>query len=38
MSEFQNPASHIEELLKHDLWLDSKKCLEYGLVDEITID
>ena len=28
----------LEELLKHDLWLDSKKCLEYGLVDEITTD
>jgi ATP-dependent protease ClpP protease subunit len=25
----------ISELLKHDLWLDSKTALEYGLVDEI---
>jgi ATP-dependent protease ClpP protease subunit len=25
----------INELLKHDLWLDSKTALEYGLVDEI---
>jgi len=25
----------LEDLLKHDLWLDSDKCLEYGLVDQI---
>ena len=25
----------IEDILKHDLWLDSKTALEYGLVDEI---
>ena len=25
----------LEELLKHDLWLDADKCLEYGLVDEV---
>ena len=25
----------INDLLKHDLWLDSKTALEYGLVDEI---
>ncbi len=25
----------LEDLLKHDLWLDSGKCLEYGLVDHI---
>jgi ATP-dependent protease ClpP protease subunit len=25
----------LEDLLKHDLWLDSEKCLEYGLVDQI---
>jgi len=25
----------ITELLKHDLWLDAKTALEYGLVDEI---
>lgn len=25
----------LEDLLKHDLWLDAEKCLEYGLVDEI---
>jgi len=25
----------INELLKHDLWLDSKTALEYGLVDEV---
>lgn len=25
----------LEDLLKHDLWLDADKCLEYGLVDEV---
>ena len=25
----------LDELLKHDLWLNSDKCLKYGLVDEI---
>lgn len=29
-----NPVE-LDELLKHDLWLSSDKCLEYGLVDEI---
>ena len=29
------PSKKINEILKHDLWFDSKKCLEYGLVDEI---
>jgi len=25
----------LEDLLKHDLWLDADKCLEYGLVDKV---
>ena len=25
----------LEDLLRHDLWLDADKCLEYGLVDEV---
>jgi ATP-dependent protease ClpP protease subunit len=25
----------LEEILKHDIWWDSKKCLEVGLVDKI---
>ncbi len=29
------PTSKLEEILTHDLWFDAKKCLEYGLVDEI---
>ena len=29
------PMKHIDEILKHDLWFDSAKCLELGLVDEI---
>ena len=27
--------TELEELLKHDLWLDAKKCLEKGIVDRI---
>jgi ATP-dependent protease ClpP protease subunit len=29
------PKKELNELLKHDLWLNSDKCLKYGLVDEI---
>jgi ATP-dependent Clp endopeptidase proteolytic subunit ClpP len=29
------PPSRLEEILKHDLWWDAQKCLEYGLVDKI---
>jgi|TARA_R100001594_G_scaffold7339_1_gene19916 ATP-dependent protease ClpP protease subunit len=29
------PMKKLDEILKHDLWFDSKTCLEYGLVDEI---
>jgi ATP-dependent Clp protease protease subunit len=29
------PRKELNELLKHDLWLDSTKCLKYGLVDEL---
>ena len=29
------PTSRLEEILKHDLWWDAQKCLEYGLVDKI---
>lgn len=29
------PRKKLEEILKHDLWWDAKKCLEYGLVDDI---
>ena len=29
------PKKELNELLNHDLWLDSEKCLKYGLVDEI---
>jgi ATP-dependent protease ClpP protease subunit len=27
----------LEKLLKHDLWLDAKKSIKYGLADEIYI-
>jgi ATP-dependent protease ClpP protease subunit len=29
------PNKELNKILKHDLWFNSKKCLEYGLVDEI---
>lgn len=29
------PEKELEEILKHDLWWDAKKCLEYGLIDKI---
>jgi ATP-dependent protease ClpP protease subunit len=29
------PAGTIKEILKRDLWFDSKTCLKYGLVDQI---
>lgn len=29
------PVEKLEEILKHDIWLDAKECLEYKLVDEI---
>ena len=29
------PKTQLNKILKHDLWWDSKKCLQYGLVDEI---
>ena len=35
---FQNtkiPKREMDKLLKHDLWWEAEKCLQYGLVDEI---
>ena len=29
------PKEKLDEILKHDLWWSSKKCLKYGLVDKI---
>tara|TARA_R110002020_G_scaffold150847_2_gene327712 strand:- start:1006 stop:1620 length:615 start_codon:yes stop_codon:yes gene_type:complete len=29
------PMKKLDEILKHDLWFDSKTCLSYGLVDEV---
>lgn len=29
------PKKELTDLLKHDLWLNSNKCIQYGLVDEI---
>ncbi len=29
------PKDELKVMLKHDLWMNSDKCIEYGLVDEI---
>ena len=29
------PMTDLTNILEHDLWMDSKECLEYGLVDKI---
>jgi len=29
------PKKELSEILKHDLWWDSEKCIKYGLVDEL---
>lgn len=31
------PKNELKRILKHDLWLNSDQCLEYGLVDELWI-
>lgn len=28
-------TNKLHKLLKHDLWLDAKKCIQYGLADEL---
>lgn len=34
--EYTNvPSDKLEEILEHDIWWNSKKCLKHGLVDEI---
>lgn len=29
------PMKELDGILKHDLWMDSSECMQYGLVDEI---
>ena len=29
------PKDELKVMLKHDLWMNSDKCMEYGLVDEL---
>jgi ATP-dependent protease ClpP protease subunit len=29
------PSKDLDKILKHDFWWDAKKCLTYGLIDEI---
>ena len=31
------PQNEVDEILKHDLYWDSQKCLDYGLVDKIIV-
>ena len=35
MENTKIPKKELTELLKHDLWLNSSKCMKYALVDEI---
>ena len=35
LSKTKFEINNLNELLSHDLWLTSDKCLQYGLVDEI---
>lgn len=35
MEHTKIPKKELTELLKHDLWLNSEKCLKYSLIDEI---
>lgn len=35
MENTKIPKKELTELLKHDLWLNSAKCMKYSLVDEI---
>ena len=29
------PKKELDNILKHDIWWEAEKCLEYGLVDEL---
>ena len=29
------PKKEMDSILKHDIWWEAEKCLEYGLVDEL---
>jgi ATP-dependent protease ClpP protease subunit len=29
------PKEELDKILKHDIWWEAEKCLEYGLIDEI---
>jgi ATP-dependent protease ClpP protease subunit len=31
------PMEKLEEILKHDLWFDAERCLDYGLADEVVV-
>ena len=33
----QIPEDEMKEILKHDLWWNATKCIEYGLIDELYI-
>lgn len=35
MEHAKIPKKELVEILKHDLWMDSQKCIKYGLIDEI---
>jgi ATP-dependent protease ClpP protease subunit len=29
------PKKELDNILKHDIWWEAEKCLEYGLIDEL---
>ena len=29
------PKKEMDNILKHDIWWEAEKCLQYGLIDEI---
>jgi ATP-dependent protease ClpP protease subunit len=31
----QIPKKELNDILKHDLWWEADKCIQYGLVDEV---
>lgn len=35
LSKTNMPLNQLNDILDHDLWMNSKECLEHGLVDEI---
>jgi len=37
LAETQVPETKLEKLLKRDMYMDSKKCLKWGVVDDLWV-